>query len=124
MAYGAEAKPMVAPTRVHQVLESVLEVSASSLGRGVTISIDCKADLMARFDPALVERVLHRLVGNAARYYNRGGTIVVSARRWNDDDSVEISMTNSGPPIGPASPCGCPAARDAFSGRPRSGGLG
>lgn len=38
--------PMV-PTRVHQVLHPVLEVSASSLGRGVTISIDGKTDLMA-----------------------------------------------------------------------------
>lgn len=45
------------------VLESVLEVSAPSLGRGVAIAIDCKADLMARFDLALVERVLHNLVG-------------------------------------------------------------
>jgi hypothetical protein len=44
------------PDPVHQVLESVLEVSASWLGRGVTSSIDCKTDLMARFDPALVER--------------------------------------------------------------------
>ena len=95
----AAVKPMVASTQVHQVLESVLEVSASSLGRGVTISIDCKTDLMARFDPALVERVLHNLVGNAARYCNQGGTIVVGARRWNDDDSVEISVTNSGPLI-------------------------
>jgi signal transduction histidine kinase len=92
----AIVEPMVAPTRVHQVLESVLEVSAPSLGRGVTISIDCKTNLMARFDPALVERVLHNLVGNAARYCNQGGSIVGGARRCNDD-SVELSVTNSGP---------------------------
>lgn len=95
----AAVKPMVAATRVHPILESVLEVSASSLGCGVTISIDCKTDLMARFDPALVERVLHNLVGNAARYCNQDGTIMVAAQRWNDDDSVELSVTNSGPLI-------------------------
>jgi K+-sensing histidine kinase KdpD len=95
----AAVKPMVAPTRVHQVVESVTEVSTSSLSRGVTISIDCKADLMARFAPALVERVLHNLVGNATRYCNPGGSIVVAARRWNDEDSVEIAVTNSGPLI-------------------------
>jgi K+-sensing histidine kinase KdpD len=83
----AAVKPMVAPTRLHQVLESVTEVSASSLSRGVTIGIDCKTDLMARFDPALVERVLHNLVGNAARYCNPGGSIAVAARRWNDEDA-------------------------------------
>jgi signal transduction histidine kinase len=95
----AAVKPMVAQIRVHQVLQPVLEVSASSLARGVTIAIDCETDLMARFDPALVERVLHNLVGNAARYCNPGGSISVTARRWNDEDSVEISVTNSGPQI-------------------------
>jgi signal transduction histidine kinase len=43
--------------------------------------------------------VLHNLVGNAARYCNQGGSIVVAAQRWNGDDSVEIAVTNSGPLI-------------------------
>lgn len=71
-------------------------MSASSLGRGVTLSLDGKADLMARFEPALVERVLHNLVGNASRYCNRDGTIGVAARRWNDG-GVELVVTSSGP---------------------------
>jgi two-component system, sensor histidine kinase and response regulator len=98
----AAVKPMVATSQVHQVLESVLEVSASSLARGVTIQIACEARLTARFDVALVERVLHNLVGNAARYCNQGGKILVSAIRWNDEDSVEIAVTNSGPLIADA----------------------
>jgi len=71
---------MVTPTKVHQVLESVLEVSASSLARGVTIAIDCKAELTARFDTALVERVPAQLgrqcvrdIANAGRTDHRGG---------------------------------------------------
>lgn len=84
----------MAPTRVHQVLE----VSASSLGRGVTLSIDGKTNLMARFAPARVERVLHNLVGSAARDRSQGGSIVVGARRC-DDDSIEISVIDSGPRI-------------------------
>jgi two-component system sensor histidine kinase/response regulator len=95
----AAVKPIVSSTQVHHVLESVLEVSASSLARGVTIQIACEANLTARFDAALVERVLHNLVGNAARYCNQGGKILVSAVRWNDEDSVEIAVTNSGPQI-------------------------
>jgi two-component system, sensor histidine kinase and response regulator len=96
----AAVKPMVASTLAYHVLESVLEVNASSLQRGVTITIDCEPGLMARFDAALVERVLHNLVGNASRYCNQGGVISVTARRWNDgDDSIEISVTNSGPQI-------------------------
>jgi K+-sensing histidine kinase KdpD len=95
----AAVKPMVASTQAYQVLESVLEVNAMSLHRGVTIAIECEPNLMARFDAALVERVLHNLVGNASRYCNPGGVISVTARRWNDDDSIEISVTNSGPQI-------------------------
>jgi signal transduction histidine kinase len=95
----AAVKPMAVFTKVHHVLESVLEVSASSLARGVTFAIDCPAELMARFDPALVERVLHNLVGNAARYCNQGGKIEVCGRRWNDEESVEIAVTNTGPQI-------------------------
>jgi K+-sensing histidine kinase KdpD len=43
--------------------------------------------------------VLHNLVGNASRHCNQGEMIVVAAQRWNDDDSVELAMTNSGPRI-------------------------
>jgi signal transduction histidine kinase len=64
---------------------------------GVTISIDCKADLMARFDPALVERVLHNLVGNAARYCNQGGTIAVSARRWSPHGAGTTTAASRSP---------------------------
>ncbi|HEU4734741.1 MAG TPA: response regulator [Kofleriaceae bacterium] len=95
----AAVKPKVVEAVVHQVLQSVLEVNASSLARGVAIAIDCEPDLVARFDVALIERVLHNLVGNAARYCSQGGTISVTARRWNDDESLEIAVTNSGPQI-------------------------
>jgi two-component system, sensor histidine kinase and response regulator len=95
----AAVKPMVASVQATQVLESVLEVNALALQRGVTIAIECEPTLMARFDAALVERVLHNLVGNASRYCNQGGVISVTARRWNDDDSIEIAVTNSGPQI-------------------------
>ncbi len=95
----AAVKPAVTRVPVKGVLESVLEVNASSITRGVTIHIECPPNLEARFDTALVERVLHNLVGNAARYCNQGGTIVVSGQPWNDRDSVTICVTNTGPQI-------------------------
>src|SRR4029078_7911726 len=45
----AAVKPIVASHQAPQVLESVLEVNASSLQRGVTIAIECEPSLMARF---------------------------------------------------------------------------
>ncbi|MDQ3365171.1 MAG: response regulator [Myxococcota bacterium] len=95
----AAVKPIVQTVRVATVLESVLEVNASLLSRSAAIKIDCPDELESRFDAALVERVLHNLVGNAARYCNQGGQIVVCARPWNDVGTVELSVTNSGPQI-------------------------
>ena len=95
----AAVKPIVAPVRVSTVLDSVLEVNASLISRGAKIVIDCPAELEGRFDAALVERVLHNLVGNGARYCNQGGEIRVTARVWNDAGSVELVVMNTGPQI-------------------------
>jgi two-component system, sensor histidine kinase and response regulator len=95
----AAVKPVISQVRVCSVLESILEVNASSVKNGVTIRIECPADLEGRFDTALVERVLHNLVGNACRYCNTNGEIVVLAERWNDPHSVRIAVTNTGPQL-------------------------
>lgn len=97
----AAVKPIVGATLVHPVLESVLEISGASLARGAALDIACPPDLMARFDTALVERVLHNLVGNAVRYCDPGGTIRVSARSWNPRDATacELAVFNTGPSV-------------------------
>jgi signal transduction histidine kinase len=95
----AAVKPTVQRVQVYGVLKSVLEVNASSLTRDIAIRVDCDEVLEGRFDTALVERVLHNLVGNATRYCNAGGEIVVAGQPWNDQGSVRITVTNTGPQI-------------------------
>jgi DNA-binding response OmpR family regulator len=97
----AAVKPMATKVKVRGLLQSVLDVNASSVKKGATLQIDCPPELEARFDVGLVERVLHNLFGNAMRYLNAGGTIVLAAKRWHEteDNSVELSVTNSGPQI-------------------------
>jgi two-component system sensor histidine kinase/response regulator len=97
----AAVKPMATRAKVTDLLQSVIDVNASSLKKGATLEIDCPADLEGRFDIGLVERVLHNLFGNAMRYCNAGGRIVLGGKRWIDseDGSVEISVTNSGPQV-------------------------
>jgi len=95
----AAVKPTVTRVRVHTVLDSVLDVNSVSITRGITTRIDCAVELEGRFDTALIERVMHNLVGNASRYCNPGGAIVVSAKPWNDVDSVVLAVTNSGPQV-------------------------
>jgi signal transduction histidine kinase len=97
----AAVKPIVARTRVRGVLQSVIDVNAPAMSQGITYEIDCPPELEGRFDGGLVERVLHNLFGNASRYCNKGGKIVLGAKRWygEQDGSVEIWVTNTGPQI-------------------------
>jgi signal transduction histidine kinase len=74
-------------------------VNASLMSRGAKIVIDCAPELEAMIDGALVERVLHNLVGNAARYCNQNGQVTVTARPWNDPDSLELAIGNTGPQV-------------------------
>ena len=83
--------------------QSVIETNGAALSRGIEAVIDCEPTLQGRFDHALVERVLHNLFGNASRYCNQGGKIVLAGRRLHatDSDSVLLAITNTGPLIPP-----------------------
>jgi DNA-binding response OmpR family regulator len=95
----AAVKPIAAPVRIFKLLESVLEINLAASKQGVTMQLDCPEDLEAKFDASLVERVLHNLVGNASRYCNTNGKIVLGASRWNEEGSCLLSVTNTGPQI-------------------------
>jgi two-component system, sensor histidine kinase and response regulator len=97
----AAVKPMVQKVRVRQLLQSVIDVNAPSITRGVKFEIDCADTLEGRFDGGLIERVMHNLFGNGARYCNQGGQITLGAKRWHDteDGSIEIFVANTGPQI-------------------------
>jgi two-component system, sensor histidine kinase and response regulator len=97
----AAVKPIVRKTKVHPLIESVVDVARPSIARGVEIDIDCAVELEGRYDASLVERVLHNLVGNAARYCNTGGRITIGAELWHeqDDGSVTLRVANTGPQV-------------------------
>ncbi len=95
----AAVKPIVAPVRVRRLLESVMEVNAATITRGVTFEVDCDSGLEGKFDVTLIERVLHNLVGNAARYCNQGGKLNIAGKSWNDVGSIELAVTNTGPQV-------------------------
>jgi signal transduction histidine kinase len=97
----AAVKPFVGKTCVRDVVESVIDVEAPSLGQNIQLDIDCPPTLDGRFDRGLIERVLHNLFGNAARYCNANGKIAIGAKRWLDGEelSVELWVANTGPQI-------------------------
>jgi two-component system, sensor histidine kinase and response regulator len=81
--------------QVHELLRSVVEVHAAA-PKQVKFEITCDESIAGTFDVALVERVLHNLVGNAVRY-TKDGTIRIAAERI--DDTLELRVTNNGPPV-------------------------
>jgi signal transduction histidine kinase len=97
----AAVKPTVAITNVRDLLQSVIDVHAASIAPGVKFENQCDPELIGRFDAGLVERVLHNLFGNAARYCGVDGTIRLGANPWPEpaEGAVEIWVANTGPQI-------------------------
>jgi K+-sensing histidine kinase KdpD len=97
----AAVKPQTATATVRTVIQDAVGVHTVAANRSITYDIDCDPALIGHFDVALIERVLHNLIGNASRYCNTNGTIRISARRWDERDpsSCEIVVFNTGPSI-------------------------
>lgn len=97
----AAVKPRSAVTSVHEIMLEVIDVHAPSIGRQIKTSVECAPTLQGYFDVALIERVLHNLVGNAVRYCKPGGEIKLIGKVADPGDpmSVELSVNNTGPRI-------------------------
>jgi signal transduction histidine kinase len=95
----AAVKPHASLVSVRKMLQEVVEVHAPSINRQIRHVVSCDPELVGHFDPALIERVLHNLVGNAVRYCNPGGQIKLSAKQWDahEPNSIELVVQNTGP---------------------------
>jgi signal transduction histidine kinase len=70
-----------------------------SRGLGRTVNVSCDRHSIVRGDPALLERVLDNLLGNAAKYSAAGMPIDVAVRR--DSGAVILEVMDRGPGILP-----------------------
>ena len=97
----AAVRPQTVTTSVNMLIREVLEVHTVTPNRVARYEVDCPPDLLGHFDIALIERVLHNLVGNAVRYCGANGMIRISARAWNpaDPTAYELTVFNTGPVI-------------------------
>lgn len=89
------------PTDVAQLVRTVLEVHRPAVrSEGVSIDLEAPAELIGDIDPALLERTLHNLLNNAARYVNQGGTIRVRARiKREREPFLSVEIGNTGDPV-------------------------
>lgn len=93
---------VVEPKRAHFVLGMVLnrlapEYEPQAVAKGLTLGIS-GGEQVINSDPALVERILRNLIGNAIRYTSRGAVRVEAQGRG---DQVEIAVHDTGPGIPP-----------------------
>ncbi|HVV83347.1 MAG TPA: response regulator [Kofleriaceae bacterium] len=98
-------KPRPGVVRVRELMLEVMAVHAPSIGRDVRHAVTCDPELLGHFDEALVARVLHNLVGNAARYCHAGGMIRLTATGRptiaDEPPTLDITVENTGPHIAP-----------------------
>lgn len=60
----------------------------------IRCALDCPPDLLARFDPLLIGRVIENLIGNAFKYTPKGGVIQVAASA--EGRGVRFSVRDNG----------------------------
>ena len=79
----------------------MIRVHAAIPASPVRFEVDCDRGLVGIFDPALIERVLHNLIGNALRHGGTDGVIRLSARPWDplSSSGVELTVFNTGPQV-------------------------
>ena len=83
-----------APVALEPLLARVvLDHELQARAKGLSLSIDGRADLIAQADPVQLARVLMNLVGNAIKFTERGG-VVVTARP--DGERVSLSVRDTG----------------------------
>jgi len=73
-------EPHKSPCNINGLIREAVEIHSKGVPEaGTTFEIDLNCDFEANVDGALLERVIHNLVGNAQRYCGDGGTIRVRA---------------------------------------------
>ena len=79
-----ELEPEREEVRLGKLLRERLDAfQAQAESEDKVLSLQCEPELVAYLDPALTGRVVENLVGNAFKYTDRGGRIVVSAQEEN-----------------------------------------
>lgn len=74
------------------------EDQGNNLGVHVHLDLGPKAKLPLRADPILLVRIFQNLVENALRHVDKGGRVLIRARRGS---AIEVEVCNDGPAISP-----------------------
>jgi two-component system phosphate regulon sensor histidine kinase PhoR len=85
----------LAPTAIHEVLESAMLVcGGKARDKNITILTDCLTDLRAKVNPALLEQAIVNLLDNAIKYSPPDSRIELRAA--GADGNLQVSVTDQG----------------------------
>jgi two-component system phosphate regulon sensor histidine kinase PhoR len=81
--------------RVKDVLQTAIQVcEVSSAIKKISIELSCAEDIVAKFDPLLLEQAVVNLLDNAIKYSNEGSVIRVESTQT--DKEINISVHDQG----------------------------
>ena len=85
----------LAEGELRAVLEAAVQAcQVRAADKGVVVTIDCPATIMARINAALLEQAVINLVDNAIKYSEAGTTVMVKGEKT--EREVRISVTDQG----------------------------
>jgi signal transduction histidine kinase len=93
---AGSVEPVIRDVPLQSIIDPVCaELEPDARSKGLTMKVD-RVDTWVRTDPAMLERILRNLVGNAIRYTESGE---IRVQCTGDDELLELSVRDTGPGI-------------------------
>ena len=101
LGYARQKSPERAPTPIATVLGYVADLVRARAGeRSVSVTVECRQELVAAVDSYLLQQAVLNLVTNALDAIGDGGQVHLSAET--ERDELEVAVENDGPAIAEA----------------------
>jgi two-component system sensor histidine kinase/response regulator len=78
------------------VNNSIQTISGTAMQKGIRLFSEIKDDFYVHADQNLLAQVFNNLLGNAIKFTRKGDTITVSAKRSIKNNSIEVSVSDTG----------------------------
>ena len=97
---AGEVRAKLADALICPILEQAVSAySEPAREAGIALTMECEEELLAAVNAPLLEQALLNLIGNAVKYSEAGGLVLVSAKKIGT--TLEVSVADSGLGIAP-----------------------
>lgn len=98
LAFSRQSRMTMANHDIGEIIDKALALISHELGlKGISIVKDLQEDLPPVFcDFRQIQQVMLNFLSNASEAMNKGGTLTISARGHEDNESLEIDVSDTG----------------------------